>query len=46
MTADPRAATAARGSAGLGTALAWLAVGVPFLWGLWTALQKAAVLVH
>jgi len=46
VTADPRAATAARGSAGVGTALAWLAVGIPFAWGLWTALQKAAVLIH
>ena len=46
VTADPRADTAARGAAGIGTALAWLAVGIPFIWGLWTALQKAAVLVH
>ena len=46
VTADPRAATAARGGFGLGGALAWLAVGGPFLWGLWTALQKAAVLFH
>ena len=46
VTADPRAATAARGSPGPATALAWLAVGGPFLWGLWTALQKASVLFH
>jgi hypothetical protein len=25
-------------------ALAWLAVGVPLLWGIWTTLAKAAVL--
>ena len=25
-------------------ALAWVAVGVPLLWGIWTTLQKAAVL--
>ena len=46
VTSDSRAETAARGSAGIGTALAWLAVGIPFAWGLWTALQKASVLLH
>lgn len=25
-------------------ALAWLAVGVPLLWGVWTTLEKAIVL--
>jgi len=25
-------------------ALAWLAVGVPLLWGIWTTLRKAMVL--
>jgi hypothetical protein len=25
-------------------ALAWIAVGVPLLWGIWTTLAKAAVL--
>ena len=25
-------------------ALAWLAVGVPLLWGIWTTLKKAVVL--
>ncbi len=24
--------------------LAWLAVGIPLLWGVWRTLQKAAVL--
>jgi hypothetical protein len=24
--------------------LAWLAVGVPLLWGIWTTLKKAVVL--
>jgi MFS family permease len=38
------AATAARGGFGAGVALAWLAVGLPFAWGLWIALQKAAAL--
>jgi hypothetical protein len=46
VTADPRAATAAQGGVGLGVLLAWLAVGLPFAWGLWTALQKASVLFH
>ena len=27
-------------------ALAWLAVGIPLLWGAWITLQKAAVLFH
>ncbi len=43
---DPRAGTAAQGAFGAGAVLAWLAVGVPFAWGLWTALQKASVLFH
>ena len=25
-------------------ALAWLLVGIPLLWGIWTTLQKAAAL--
>ena len=25
-------------------AVAWVAVGVPLLWGIWTTLKKAAVL--
>lgn len=25
-------------------ALAWLLVGIPLLWGVWTTLQKAAAL--
>ena len=41
---DPRAETAARGGFGIVEVLAWLAVGIPFLIGLWIALQKAAVL--
>ncbi len=35
---------AARGAFGAGGALAWLAVGIPFLIGLFIALQKAAAL--
>jgi MFS family permease len=38
------AASAARGGFGVGVVLAWLAVGLPFAWGLWIALQKAAAL--
>lgn len=38
------AETAARGSFGVGGGLAWLAVGVPFLIGLYIALAKAAAL--
>lgn len=42
---DPgSAATAARGRFGIGGALAWLAVGVPFLIGVWIALEKAVAL--
>jgi MFS family permease len=44
--ADPRAASAAQGGVGVGVWLAWLAVGIPFGWGLWTALQKASVLIR
>lgn len=36
------------GSPGVGSwilvALAWLAVGIPLLWGIWTTLEKAVVL--
>jgi len=45
-TADPRAAGAAQGGVGATVVLAWLAVGLPFGWGLWTALQKAAALFN
>jgi len=38
------AETAARGSFGLVGLLAWAAVGIPFLVGLYIALQKAAAL--
>ncbi|WP_322019195.1 MFS transporter small subunit [Paraburkholderia tropica] len=36
--------TAARGTFGIGGVLAWLAVGVPFLIGLYIAVVKAATL--
>jgi MFS family permease len=39
------AATAARGSFGIVGVLAWLAVGIPFLIGLYIALSKAAALL-
>ncbi len=45
-TAARDAESAARGSFGIVGVLAWLAVGVPFLIGVWIALQKAAVLFH
>jgi len=38
------AETAARGSFGMGGVIAWLAVGIPFLIGVWFALDKARVL--
>lgn len=38
------AETAARGSFGMGGIIAWLAVGIPFLIGVWFALGKASVL--
>jgi MFS family permease len=41
---DANALNAARGSFGMGGVLAWLAVGVPFLIGVWFALDKAKVL--
>jgi hypothetical protein len=35
----------ATGSTGwLAVALAWIAVGVPMLWGVWMTLKKAALL--
>ncbi|MFZ3310503.1 MAG: MFS transporter, partial [Xanthobacteraceae bacterium] len=39
------AAAAARGGAGAGIVLAWLAVGIPFCIGLYIALEKAAALM-
>jgi len=44
VLSDPRAATAARGAFGVRAVLAWMAVGLPFAWGLWTALHKASAL--
>jgi len=38
------AASAARGEFGIVGVIAWLAVGIPFLIGVWIALQKAAAL--
>lgn len=35
---------ATAGSSWIAVALAWIAVGVPMLWGVWMTLQKAAVL--
>jgi len=42
LTAD--AESAARGNFGTAGVLAWLAVGIPFLIGLYIALAKAAAL--
>jgi MFS family permease len=41
---DASVAAAARGSFGAVGVLAWLAVGIPFLIGVWIAMQKAAAL--
>jgi MFS family permease len=41
----PEAPTAPRAASGLLVALAWLAVGIPFLIGLYIALEKAAALL-
>ncbi|MDF3983104.1 OFA family MFS transporter [Luteibacter sp. PPL201] len=45
QASDASLASAARGSFGVVGVLAWLAVGVPFLIGVWIALQKAAALL-
>jgi len=42
---DESVAAAARGAFGAAGVLAWLAVGIPFLIGVWIALQKAAALL-
>ncbi|MGA2190418.1 MAG: OFA family MFS transporter [Steroidobacteraceae bacterium] len=39
------AETAARGSFGIGGALAWIGVGIPFFIGLYIAIEKAAALL-
>ncbi len=39
------AATAARGQFGVAGIIAWAAVGIPFLIGLYIALSKAAALI-
>ena len=43
MADDPGAGRPASGSWVL-VGLAWLAVGVPLCWGIWTTLKKAIVL--
>lgn len=50
---DQQARDIRTGSFGIGqgrfdltTALVWAAVGIPLLWGVWTTLQKTAVLFH
>jgi MFS family permease len=40
------ATSAAHGAFGVGGILAWLGVGIPFLIGVWIALDKAAALFH
>ncbi|HEU5041312.1 MAG TPA: hypothetical protein VFT84_10845 [Gemmatimonadales bacterium] len=42
--ADDRGAERPGGASWLMVGLAWLAVGVPLLWGIWTTLKKAIVL--
>ena len=43
MADDPGTTGPASGSWVL-VGLAWLAVGIPLLWGIWTTLKKAIVL--
>ncbi len=45
---SPSAVTASSTGSGVSATvvLAWLAVGVPIAWGVWTTLQKAVVLFH
>ncbi len=43
MADDPGSPPPARGS-WLLVGVAWVAVGVPLLWGIWTTLEKAIVL--
>jgi hypothetical protein len=33
-----------RGASHAKTALAWLAVGLPLIWGIWVTLEKALIL--
>ena len=44
--ADHSAETSARGAFGISGAIFWLAVGVPFLIGVWIAIAKGAALFH
>ncbi len=44
---EPRQEDEARATGGtswVAVALAWVAVGVPMLWGVWMTLKKAALL--
>jgi len=43
MTDEPQGDRTAQGQWAL-VAVAWLAVGVPLLWGVWMTLKKAALL--
>jgi len=43
MTEEPQGNGAGQGRWAL-VIVAWLAVGVPLLWGVWMTLKKAAVL--
>jgi len=43
MTRQDRPDEPSPGQWGL-VALAWVLVGIPLLWGIWTTLQKAAAL--
>ena len=43
MTDDQRGERGGQGQWTL-VVLAWLAVGLPLLWGVWTTLRKAALL--
>jgi len=41
---DEQAAERPSGGSWILVGLAWVAVGVPLLWGIWTTLKKAIVL--
>jgi hypothetical protein len=44
MTDDQRGEWGGHGQQWTLVVLAWLGVGVPLLWGVWTTLRKAALL--
>jgi len=41
---EPQDSTRPGASSTLALIAAWLAVGIPMLWGIWTTIRKAALL--